>query len=54
MSKIQTLLVAALLAMAPGLALAECGWGTHEMTMTCAQGTSWDADSQSCVPTATS
>ncbi len=43
------------LMMVPTLATAECGWSMgHEATMTCADGTTWDAQSGTCVPTATS
>ncbi|AHM05555.1 hypothetical protein roselon_03297 [Roseibacterium elongatum DSM 19469] len=55
MTKIKTLLAAAALMAAPGLAMAECSWGSsHDMTMSCAQGSTWDADSQACVPTVSS
>ena len=53
--RIKTLLAAFVLMAVPGFAYAECSWGAgHEVTMSCADGTSWDADAQACVPTATS
>lgn len=52
--RIKTLLAAFILAAAPGLAFAECSWGARDVTMSCAEGTSWDAASQTCVATATS
>ncbi len=53
--RIKTLLAAFVMMAAPGFAYAECSWGkSHEVTMSCAEGTSWDAASQSCVTSATS
>lgn len=53
--RIKTLLAAFVMMAVPGFAYAECSWGqSHEVTMSCAEGTSWDASSQSCVTTATS
>ena len=55
MTKIKILLATAALIAVPGFATAECTWGSgHEVSMSCADGTSWDAESQSCVTTATS
>lgn len=51
---IKTLLAALVLVAAPGLAMAECSWGAHEVTMSCAEGTAWDGDSQSCIPVVSS
>jgi hypothetical protein len=52
---IKTLLAAFILTAAPGLAFAECSWGSsHQVTMSCADGTAWDSASQTCVATATS
>lgn len=51
--KIKVLLAALVLSMSPALAMAEgCFFGhaTEEATMSCAQGTTWDAASASCVP----
>jgi hypothetical protein len=41
------------LTFAPGLALAECSWGKMDQhaSVTCADGTTWDATSQACVDT---
>ncbi len=55
MTKIKTLLAAAALVSAPALAMADCSWGSaHEVSMSCATGSSWDAESQTCVPTVSS
>ena len=52
---IKTLLAAFILTAAPGFAFAECSWGSaNQVTMSCADGTAWDAASQTCVVTATS
>jgi hypothetical protein len=52
---IKTLLAALVLTAAPGLAMAECSWGMeHQTTMSCAEGTSWDASTQTCVPVVSS
>jgi hypothetical protein len=52
---IKTLLAALVLTAAPGLAMAECSWGkTERVTMTCAEGTTWDASSATCVPVVSS
>ena len=51
--KIKTLLATLVIVAAPTLAAAECNWGQHQQTtMSCAEGTSWDAASQTCVPVA--
>jgi len=51
--KIKALLATLVIVAAPSLAAAECSWGKQETTaMSCAQGTAWDAASQSCVPVA--
>jgi hypothetical protein len=50
--KLKTILAAAALALAPGLATAMCG---HERTVTaCAEGYVYDAAAQACVLKATS
>ena len=55
MTKIKILLATAALIAVPGFAMAECSWGSgHEVTMSCGEGTSWDGESQSCVPTSMS
>lgn len=52
---IKTLLAALVLTAAPGLAMAECSWGSnHEVTMSCSEGMTWDAGTQTCVPVASS
>lgn len=53
--RMKTLLAAFVLMAVPGFAYAECSWGrVHEVTMSCSDGTVWDAASQSCVTSATS
>lgn len=53
--RIKTLLAAFVLMVVPGFAYADCSSSSaHDATMSCAQGTSWDAASQSCVTTANS
>ncbi|SEN68579.1 carbohydrate-binding module family 14 protein [Palleronia pelagia] len=42
-------LTTAVLAIAPGLAVAQCEW-SKQVSMTCAAGTVYDSESQSCVP----
>jgi uncharacterized protein YdeI (BOF family) len=52
--KLKTLLAALALTITPALAMAECSWKQEQMTMSCAEGTQWDAASQTCVPTVSS
>jgi len=55
--RIKTVLAAAILTMTPAFAMAEgCSFGFHgqEASMSCAEGTSWDATSGTCVPTVSS
>jgi hypothetical protein len=53
--RIKILLAAFVLTAVPGFAYAECSWGgARDMTMSCADGTTWDSASQTCVATATS
>ena len=55
MKSMKTLLATAVLVAAPGLAMAECSWNKAEqVTMSCAPGTTFDADTQSCVANPTS
>ena len=52
---LKTTMIALVLALAPALAAAECSWGKQEqITMSCADGTQYDTDTQSCVPVSTS
>jgi len=51
---IKTLLAALVLTAAPGLAMAECNWMAERVTMSCAEGTTWDASTQTCVPVVSS
>jgi hypothetical protein len=49
--RIKTLLAAFVLTALPGFAYAQCSLGSaNDVTMSCAQGSTWDADAQSCVP----
>lgn len=53
--KIKTGLIAVALAVLPTLAMAECNWGHKEqITMSCTDGTVYDAASGTCVTSATS
>jgi hypothetical protein len=54
MTKTKTILAAAALMLAPGLAAAQCSWKDQTATMSCAPGTTFDATSGTCVPEATS
>lgn len=56
MKSFKTLSVAVVLLITPGLAFAMgCSYGEHEQQVqSCVQGTSWDAESQACVPVASS
>ena len=49
--KIKTLLAASVLLMAPMMAHAQCSWshGAEEAAISCADGTTWDADAMTCV-----
>ena len=50
--KIKTGLIVAVLAFAPGLAIAECSWGhsmKEQVTMSCAAGTVYDTEKGECV-----
>jgi len=52
---IKILMTAATLTVLPGLAIAMCSGTKHEdMAMSCAEGSTWDAASRTCVSTATS
>ena len=54
MTTLKTLLAAAALAAAPGLALAQgCSWSKQQMTQSCAPGSTWDATAGVCAPDAT-
>lgn len=48
----KTLVTTAILTLAPGLALAE-GCRDHEQAMSCAEGSTWDAASGTCVDVTT-
>lgn len=55
MTTFKTLTIAATLALAPGIALAMgCSSDKHQQAQSCATGASWDAATQTCVPTASS
>ncbi len=53
---IKTLLTAAVLVATPLMANAQCMWdyGTQEAAISCAEGTTWDATSMTCVAVASS
>ena len=53
--KTKMLLAALVVVAAPTLAAAECSWGKHQQTtMSCAEGSTWDPNAQTCVPVASS
>ena len=53
--KLKLLLAAVVMMGLPAVASAQCSWGMEEqVTMSCADGSTWDAESQSCIPTVTS
>jgi hypothetical protein len=47
----KTLAAAVALTLIPALGYAECSFGKHQQAMTCAEGSVYDAQSGSCVPT---
>ena len=52
--KIKTLAIALALAMAPTLSLAMgCNYGKEKQAMSCAEGTSYDTATHSCLPVST-
>jgi hypothetical protein len=52
--KLKALLAALALTITPALAMAECSWKHEQVTMSCAEGTQWNAETQTCVPTVSS
>lgn len=44
----KTLFAAAVLALTPVFAMAECSWGHEQQVMTCAEGSQYDAETNSC------
>lgn len=51
---IKTAAFAFAIVLAPTLAVAEgCSWGKSHQAMSCAQGTTYDADKGACVPVTT-
>lgn len=54
MTTFKTLTIAATLTLLPGFAMAMCSGAKHQQVQSCAVGTSWDATTQTCVPTANS
>ena len=38
----------------PSLAAAGCGYGTQKQAMSCAEGSVYDSETQTCVPSTTS
>ena len=52
--KLKIALTTAALLAAPSLALAEgCSYGKHKQAMSCAEGSSYDSTSKTCVPATT-
>lgn len=53
--KSKLLLAALVLAATPSLAIAACfGHGKEDVVMSCAEGTDYDPETQTCVPSTTS
>lgn len=50
----KTTIIAAILALSPAIGFAMGCSSTHEVTMTCADGTMWNAETSTCVPLSTS
>lgn len=48
--KVKAVVAALVLMVAPGMAMAMCGWErTQQSASQCEQGTTWDAESQTCI-----
>ena len=47
--KLRLILAAAALALAPGIAAAQCNWSASQSASQCGAGQVWDGDSQTCV-----
>ena len=54
MTTFKALTIAAALTLTPALAMAMCSGAKHQQAQSCATGTAWDYETQSCVPTASS
>ena len=52
--KLKTLLAALALTITPAFAFAMCAGKQEQVTMSCTEGTQWDATTQTCVPTVSS
>lgn len=53
MTTLKTAAFAIAITLAPTLSFAECSWGKSQQAMSCAQGSTYDAETQSCVPVTT-
>ena len=48
--KVKLFVAAVALSLAPGVAAAMCSWErTQQSASTCEQGTTWDAETQTCI-----
>jgi hypothetical protein len=54
MTTLKVMTIAATLSLAPGLALAMCTGAEHVKVQSCADGSTWDSATQTCVPVASS
>lgn len=52
--KLTTLLATVALTLMPAISMAACFDNHADVTMTCAEGSQWDADAKTCVPKTTS
>ena len=54
MTTFKALTIAATLTLTPAMALAMCSEGKHQQAQSCASGSAWNAETQSCQPIASS
>ncbi len=47
--KVKAVVAALVLTVAPGMAMAMCGWERSQSASQCEQGMTWDAESQTCI-----
>lgn len=47
--KVKMFVAAIALTLAPGMAMAMCGWERSQTASQCEQGTTWDSETQTCI-----